>query len=77
MLNPKDDCEHLNLYLSGSGSSSQEIAISGYCQQQFLACIIVSGFGVCIWDGSPGVAVSGWPFLQSLLYSVSLYIFAF
>jgi hypothetical protein len=39
----------------------------------FLASIIVSRFSVCMWDGSPGVAVSGWPFLQSLLHSLSLY----
>jgi hypothetical protein len=31
-----------------------------------LASTIVSGFGGCIWDGSPGGAVSGWSFLQSL-----------
>ena len=29
----------------------------------FLASTIVSGFGDCIWDGSPGGAVFGWPFL--------------
>jgi len=28
---------------------------------------------VCIWTGSPGGAVSGWPFLQSLLQTSSLY----
>ena len=33
---------------------------------------IVSGFGDCIWDGSPWGAVSGWPFHQSLLYTLSL-----
>jgi len=43
----------------------------------FLASAIVSGFGVCIWDGSPGGAVSGWPFLQSLLYTLSLYFFLY
>ena len=32
-----------------------------------LASAIVSGFGGCLWDGSPGGAVSGWSFLQSLL----------
>jgi hypothetical protein len=41
--------------------------------KHFLASVIVSGFGVCIWDGSPGGAVSGWPFLQSLLHSLFLY----
>ena len=40
--------------------------------KHFLASTIVSGFGDCIWDGSPGGAVSGWPFLQSLLHTLSL-----
>jgi hypothetical protein len=30
---PIDDCEHPLLYLSGTGIASQEIAISGACQQ--------------------------------------------
>ena len=34
---------------------------------------IMSGFGVCIWNGSPGGAVSGWPFLQCLLQVLSPY----
>jgi hypothetical protein len=29
----------------------------------FLPSTIVSGFGNCIWDESPGGIVSGWPFL--------------
>ena len=29
---------------------------------QFLASAILSAFGGYIWDGSPGGAVSGWPF---------------
>jgi hypothetical protein len=29
-------CEHLPLYLSGSGKASQETAISGSCQQALL-----------------------------------------
>ena len=33
--------------------------------KHFLASAIVTGFGVCTWDGSSGGAVSGWPFLQS------------
>jgi hypothetical protein len=32
-----------------------------------LASAIVSEFGGCLWDGSRGVAVSGWSFHQSLL----------
>jgi hypothetical protein len=39
----------------------------------FLATTTVSAFGDFIWDGSPGEAVSGWPFLQSLLHNSSLY----
>ena len=42
----------------------------GPVSKHFLASAIVSGFGVCILDGSPGGAVSGWPFLQSLLHTV-------
>jgi len=30
--------------------------------------VSVTGFDGCIWDGSPGGAVSGWPFHQSLLH---------
>ena len=33
MLSSVVDCEHLPLYLSGSGRASQETAISGTCQQ--------------------------------------------
>jgi hypothetical protein len=28
-----------------------------------VASVIVSGFGVLMWDRSPGRTVSGWPFL--------------
>jgi hypothetical protein len=41
--------------------------------KHFLESAIVSEFGVCMWDRSPGGAVSGWPFLQPLLYSLFLY----
>jgi hypothetical protein len=37
--------------------------------KNFVASAIVSGFGVCMWDGSLCWVVSGCPFLQSLLYS--------
>jgi hypothetical protein len=42
--------------------------------KHLLASARVSGFGDCIWDGSLGGAVSGWPFLQSLLHTLSLYL---
>ena len=35
----------------------------------FLSSTIVSGFGICIWDEFLGETVSGWPFLQSVLYT--------
>ena len=38
----------------------------------FLAYARVSGFGGCIWDESPGGAVSGWSFLLSQLQNLSL-----
>jgi hypothetical protein len=41
----------------------------------FLVSAIAYGFGDCIWDGSPGRAVSGWPFLQALLHTLSPYFF--
>ena len=39
-----------------------------------LASTIVSASGDCIWDGSPGGAVFGWPFLQSLLHTLCPYL---
>jgi hypothetical protein len=36
VLSPTVGCEHLPLYLSGSGRASQETAISGSCQQALL-----------------------------------------
>jgi hypothetical protein len=41
----------------------------------FLVSTIVSGFGNCIWDESSGGTVSECLFLQSLLYSLSSYLF--
>jgi hypothetical protein len=43
--------------------------------KHLLASVIVSGFGGCLWDGCPCGAVSGWPFLHSLLHTLSLYFF--
>jgi hypothetical protein len=43
--------------------------------KHLLAFTIVSGFGNCIWDGSPGAAVTEWPFLQFLSQTLSLYFF--
>ena len=40
--------------------------------KNFLNSEIVSGFGNCIWDGSPGGTVTGWPFLKSLFHTFPL-----
>jgi hypothetical protein len=45
-----------------------------FVSKLLLASTIGSGFGGCLWDGSPGGAVSGWSFLQSLLHTLSLYL---
>jgi hypothetical protein len=42
--------------------------------KHFLASTIVSEFGDCIWDASPGGIVYGWPFLQFLLCTLSPYL---
>jgi hypothetical protein len=43
--------------------------------KHLLTSTIVSGFSDYIWGVSPGEAVSGWPFLQYLLHTLSLYLF--
>jgi hypothetical protein len=57
--------------LAGPLSGDSHIRLLG---MHFLASTIMSGFGNCIWDESPGGTVSGWPFLQSLLYTFSPYL---
>jgi hypothetical protein len=46
----------------------RQILYQAPINKHFLATTIVSGFGGCMWDRSPGLVVSGWPFLQSLLH---------
>ena len=62
MLSPMVGCEHLPLYLSGSGRASQETAVS-VVSKHFLASTIVSAFVDCIQDESRGGVVFEWPFL--------------
>jgi hypothetical protein len=40
--------------------------------KHLLASTIMSGFDDCVWDGSPGRAVSGRSFPQSLFHTLSL-----
>ena len=67
VIRPMDDSEHSLLYMPGTGRLSQETAISGSCQQVLLGVCLVTGFGGCLWGGSPSGVVSGWSFLQALL----------
>jgi hypothetical protein len=61
------------LYWSGAGRASQGTAIhyQALVRKLFMVSAIVSGFSAYRWDGSSGGMASGWPFLQSLLHSVS------
>jgi hypothetical protein len=73
VLSSKVGCEHPILHLSGTGRASQETDYQAPVSKHSLAFSIVSQFGVCIWDGPPGGEVSGWPFLQSRVHTLSLY----
>jgi hypothetical protein len=73
VLSSMVDFEHLPLYLSGSGRASQETVISGSCQQALVgihnsvwAWWLYMGW-ISRWD------ISEWPFLQSLLHTLSPY----
>jgi hypothetical protein len=56
VLCPMDDCEHPLLCLPGTGRASQETAIPGSCQQALVGtCLVASGFGGGLWDGSPSL----------------------
>ena len=59
--------EHLPLYLSGSDKPLRRQWYQAPVSKYFLASTISFWFGDYIWDGSPGRAVSGWPFLHSTL----------
>jgi hypothetical protein len=66
VVHPIDDCEHPLLYLPGTGIASQERLYQGPVSKILLAYAIVSGFGGCLWDGSPGgESVDGHSFLLS------------
>jgi hypothetical protein len=67
VFHPIDDCEHPSLYMPVPGIASQKIAISGPSQENLAGICNSLWGGGCIWDGSPGGAVSGQSFLLSQL----------
>jgi hypothetical protein len=73
MLSSMVVCKHPSPYLSGSGRASRRQVYQAPISKHFPASVIASVFGDCIWHGSPGWAVSVWPFLQSLLHTLSPY----
>ena len=52
MLLPLVGSEHVPLYFSGSGRSSQETATSGSCQQDLFNISNRAWVWVCIWNRS-------------------------
>jgi hypothetical protein len=68
-------CIYPHLYWWSSGRASKGTAIPGSFQQFLLGISVVSVFGVSRLDRFLFVAVSGWPFLQSLLHFLSLHFF--
>ena len=62
-LSPMVGCKIPPLYFSGDSHISKH----------FPASSIMCRFGGCIWDRSPDEPASGWPSLQSLLYTLFLY----
>jgi len=71
MFSPMVSCEHPHLYQLEDTEPLRRQLYQAPVSKHFLASAIVTGFGGCIWDGSPGGAVSRWPFLQSLIHSSS------
>jgi hypothetical protein len=71
VLHPMDNCEHLLLYLSGTGRASQETAISDSCQHNIV--------GICnsvwIWWLFMGW-ITRWDSLWMVIPSVSVPNFA-
>ena len=57
MLSPMVGCVHLPLYLSDTAEPLRRQLYQAPVSKHLLASTIVSGFGNCIWDGHPGVAV--------------------
>ena len=73
MFKPIDDSEHPLLYLPGTGIASQELAVSGSCQQNLAGICNSVWVWVVVYGMDPWVgAVSGWSFLLSQLQTFTL-----
>jgi hypothetical protein len=75
-------CAKSHVWLGASASvlvriwqshSGDKLYLAPPVSKHFLASAIVTGFGVCMWNGSPYGAVSGWHILQSLFHFLSMY----
>jgi hypothetical protein len=64
-----DGCEHPLLYLSGTAEPLRRQLYQDPVSKHLLASTIGSGFGDCIWDGSPGRAISD-PYSKQYFYKV-------
>jgi hypothetical protein len=71
VLSTMDVYEHPFLYLS---VLAQPLKIQLYqeSKNKHMSSTMLFESGDCIWDGTPGRAVFGWPFLQSLLHTFSM-----
>jgi hypothetical protein len=67
VFHPMDSFEHPLLYLSWNWQSLRRQLYQTPVSKLLFASTMVSGFGDCLRNWSPGGAVSGWSFLQSLL----------
>ena len=62
-----DDCEYHFCFSQVLVEPLRRQLYQAPVSKLLLASTIVSGFGGFLWGESPGGAVSGWSFLQSLL----------
>jgi hypothetical protein len=72
MLSPMDGCEHPFLFVRHWAEPLMRQLYQAPISKHLVAYTTVSGFGDCIWNGSPGGEVSEYSFLQSLLHNLSL-----
>jgi hypothetical protein len=66
------DCEHPTSVSSRHWNNLTRDSYIGPVSKNLLACAIVYGFGVFVWDGSFSGAVSGWSFLPSQFQTLPL-----